>query len=405
MLCDIPFEAEKQTYYDAKYGVVFSDGWGERHTDSWEKWGSKLHASLTNDIDEIWHKEKMTEEDRKLRDKFMNYLSDKLDCVYPNAHLLCGGSSISTCGSIDSDMDLCMAIKTSETATERVPLPIYKYSEEINKFIVDRMNFALRPHDEIKEISVREARVPIVKFKLNANVVDPNAPDKIFEFDINCNCVAGIYNSYLLGGLANFDERFPKLAIIVKKWAENVSVRGNSRFNGYLLTLLLVHYLQCGVSPPVLPNLMKLCPKDYDGTKEPWELTTNVDKSKLPESANQMSVGALLCGFFRYYTQFDFKNYGILIKDASVITKSEHGRFGGECGSMVFVEEPYDGLTVSKNVDKIFNFDHIMHELQIARHLLHPNNESAPRLENLLGRHLHKDAVTKKAEVDKILKS
>lgn len=92
-----------------------------------------------------------------------------------------------------------------------------------------------------------------------------------------------------------------------------------SRFNSYLIVLMVVHYLQCGVNPPVLPNLMTLQPKNYDGTEEPWNLTTFVDRARLPAPENAMSVGALLCGFFRYYADFDFKKYGILIKDASII--------------------------------------------------------------------------------------
>jgi poly(A) RNA polymerase GLD2 len=123
----------------------------------------------------------------------------------------------------------------------------------------------------------------------------------------------------------------------LKKWAKNVKVVGENRFNSYTITLLLLHYLQCGVYPPVLPNLMKLFPEDYGGGNEPWELTTQVDKRRLPslcfeiylhvnnlqclecQENQQMSVGALFCGFFRYYSQFDFHTHGILIKDAAVI--------------------------------------------------------------------------------------
>lgn len=64
------------------------------------------------------------------------------------------------------------------------------------------MNVALSQYKEIKSLESVSANVPIVKFKFNAKKVDPSQASKVFEFDINCNCVAGIYNSYLLGGLA-----------------------------------------------------------------------------------------------------------------------------------------------------------------------------------------------------------
>jgi hypothetical protein len=81
--------------------------------------------------------------------------------------------------------------------------------------------------------------------------------------------------------------RLQKLAIIIKQWAKNVMiVKRNGRFNSYLIVLLIVHYLQCGVYPPVLPNLMKLQPEDYDGKKEPWNLTTEVNRDLLPSKLN-----------------------------------------------------------------------------------------------------------------------
>jgi hypothetical protein len=64
------------------------------------------------------------------------------------------------------------------------------------------MNRALRPFHEIKKLESVPAKVPIVKFELHTSVVSSRAEPKYFEFDINSNCVAGIYNAYLLGGLA-----------------------------------------------------------------------------------------------------------------------------------------------------------------------------------------------------------
>ena len=65
--------------------------------------------------------------------------------------------------------------------------------------MLDRIYHELRKLSEFRNVKNVPARVPIVKFDLDASVVDYK--EENFEFDIQCNCVAGIYNSFLLGGL------------------------------------------------------------------------------------------------------------------------------------------------------------------------------------------------------------
>ena len=67
--------------------------------------------------------------------------------------------------------------------------------------MLDRIYHELRKSREFREVKSVGARVPLVKFLLHSNVVDYYAEAIDFEFDIQCNCVAGIYNSFLLGGL------------------------------------------------------------------------------------------------------------------------------------------------------------------------------------------------------------
>ena len=66
----------------------------------------------------------------------------------------------------------------------------------------------------------------------------------------------------------SYDDRLAKLAITIKDWAKRVKVVAMNRFNSYTITLLIVHFLQCGVSPPVLPNLIALQPNEYDGSSK-----------------------------------------------------------------------------------------------------------------------------------------
>jgi hypothetical protein len=105
----------------------------------------------------------------------------------------------------------------------------------------------------------------------------------------------------------------------------------------------------------------------------------------ISESENHTNVGALLFGFFDYYSKFDFHENGILIRDAAAIKMQvlhfkllifyrdyPYKPFKGLLNSMIFVEEPYDGLTVPKNVKKAEDFDYITKQFKVARDVLDP---------------------------------
>jgi hypothetical protein len=70
---------------------------------------------------------------------------------------------------------------------------------------------------------------------------------------------------------------------------------------------------------------------------------------------------------------------------------------------MIFVEEPYDGLTVPKNIKKNSDFLHIHNEFLIAEAILHPGRNTKmrkPRLGPLLGRTVHIGGATREEEVE-----
>lgn len=112
------------------------------------------------------------------------------------------------------------------------------------------------------------------------------------------------------------DERFPAICLIVKHWAINAGINDamtgtfnrfsflptfheatdftsdrifsrdyqaisrrevtfhsyQSNIFSYSLILLVLHYLQCVPSPPVLPNLQMLFPAQFTGQEEPYNL-------------------------------------------------------------------------------------------------------------------------------------
>uniref|UniRef100_A0A914R7R9 Polymerase nucleotidyl transferase domain-containing protein n=1 Tax=Parascaris equorum TaxID=6256 RepID=A0A914R7R9_PAREQ len=77
--------------------------------------------------------------------------------VYENANIVAVGSTVNGCGAYNSDMDLCLCL----------PDAVYGYDTD------------------------REFQVPILKLEMGNEYSE-------LEIDINCNNVAGIYNSHLL---------------------------------------------------------------------------------------------------------------------------------------------------------------------------------------------------------------
>lgn len=71
----------------------------------------------------------------------------------------------------------------------------------------------LKQSNFIYAIDLIKARAPILKLELCFPYADVSV-------DINCNNIEGIYNSHLLYHLSQIDERFQKLAVIVKEWAK-----------------------------------------------------------------------------------------------------------------------------------------------------------------------------------------
>ena len=69
---------------------------------------------------------------------------------------------------------------------------------------------------------------------------------------------------------------------------------------------MILHYLQSGTNPPVIPSLQNEYPNIfYSGS----DISSLPFWNKVPvfTSGNQQSLGDLLYGFFRYYNEdFDF---------------------------------------------------------------------------------------------------
>ncbi|EGT46254.1 hypothetical protein CAEBREN_10930 [Caenorhabditis brenneri] len=135
-------------------------------------------------------------------------------------------------------------------------------------------------------------------------------------------------NTQLLIWYGQVDRRFVPLCRAIKSWASQTGVENSmkGRLNSCSICLMVIHYLQCGVTPAVLPSLQAIFP-ELNG-----EIEIDCEESKRRDlgeelrasgwaPTNQESLGALYLGFFRYFAKFDFINQMISVKNGCSMPK------------------------------------------------------------------------------------
>ncbi|MCP9257382.1 hypothetical protein DINM_000630 [Dirofilaria immitis] len=290
--------------------------------------------------------------------------------VYKDSNLVAVGSTVNGCGSYNSDMDLCICQPYKNHSFEaNRSYSIHVLRKLHKKFVTDwRQMF--------KICQYIPAKVPIIKLEMAA-------PYEELEIDINCNNVAGIYNSHLLHYYSRVDDRFPALCLLVKHWAINAGINNAmmGTLNSYSLILMVLHFLQCGALPPVLPNLQFLYPDLFNATCsiDSLELFRDLPHPLPPRELNNETIGELLIAFFDYYARFDFKNKAISIRNGCV-----YGRELLSENTMrfkIFIEEPYDQKNTARCVTSIENLQLIREAFTSARNAFLQASAGPPSLE------------------------
>lgn len=139
------------------------------------------------------------------------------------------------------------------------------------------------------------------------------------QTDINFFNPLGIHNTQMLRCYSLCDPRVRPMILFVKSWVKRRKI--NSSYSGtlssYGFVLMALHYLTNVANPPVLPNLQQPWRPHDRFTKhgvdraevEGWEVDFWRREEEIKEAAqhgvltrNKESLGALLAGFFQYYS-------------------------------------------------------------------------------------------------------
>ncbi len=205
------------------------------------------------------------------------------------------GSSISGLSIKGSDLDICLIIPDAK-----------------EKNTVFNIAKVLRGQGMENVTAIPKARVPVVNFS------DPRSG---LNVDISVNNTLAIHNTDLLKSYANINEMVRNLILIVKHWAfhRDISNSYEGTLSSYSWSILCLNYL---ISEKIVPNLQE------NGTANVIEINgIEYDISFLSESKSELpkdiSLSKLVCGFFDFYSSWDWSTNVVSMKNGGFISRED----------------------------------------------------------------------------------
>ncbi|XP_041370368.1 poly(A) RNA polymerase GLD2-like [Gigantopelta aegis] len=286
--------------------------------------------------------QRQTEELYQKKIQLRNALYAVLKGVFPYCGLYIVGSSMSGFGTKTSDMDLCLMLSPAQIDQKKEATEIL--------FMIHR---AIRKCSFIKSPTVIRAKVPIMKFFDRISGV---------ECDLNVNNSVGIRNTHLLRYYASMDWRVRPLMLFIKHWARfhDINDARKMTLSSYSLALMLIHYLQDGCKPPVLPCLQKVYPGHFNPNTDIRDLKLSAPLS-MQKMNNSESMGDLFLGFLKYYThEFDYKKQAISVRKGCTLQRHQMSSLDNPNQWKCFcIEEPFDCSNTARAVYDDYTFTRI----------------------------------------------
>ncbi|GAB6028349.1 hypothetical protein CHUAL_002519 [Chamberlinius hualienensis] len=288
---------------------------------------------------DVWSKYlsvRQSDEKYTCKMRLHDVLHQMLRLHFPTCSLFVVGSSMNGFGCNSSDIDMCLVLQPNDMDQTVDAINVLKHIQKI----LNRCDF-------VQKVELIRAKVPILKFKDSVSGC---------EVDLNVNNTVGIRNTHLLHQYSKTDWRVRPLILIIKMWARahDINDAKNMTVSSYSLTLMVIHYLQVGVSPPVLPCLHKLLPKIFTSDSDVKCLRLEENLYCSPSENNQ-SLGQLLVGFLNYFSSFPFGEQAISVRLGQRISKyncqyqrsrkNNPGQW--KCLS---IEEPFDLTNTARSV-------------------------------------------------------
>lgn len=275
----------------------------------------------------------------KLKDKVLKAIRNVhwVQAVIPNCRLYVVGSSLSGFGADWSDVDMCLMVagRDLDQRTEATAILRILQRELHNCSFIEKMELI-------------RAKVPILKFRDAQTQVD---------VDLNCNNAVGIRNTHLLNSYSQLDWRVRPLVLVVKLWAQhhNINNAKNMTISSYSLVLMVIHYLQKGVEPPVLPCLQKIFPEKFRAHGPVTNINVT-EKMPIFTSKNTLSLGQLFHGFLDHFAnKFKFIEETISVRTGGTVPTAHcrsvpSSKNDSRMWKYLCIEEPFDLTNTARSV-------------------------------------------------------
>ena len=135
---------------------------------------------------------------------------------------------------------------------------------------------------------------------------------------------------------------------------------------------MVIHYLQNGCSPKVLPSLQQLNPRFFNASNT-QELLNSLDPSfSFPRStlsyssSNMQTLGDLFNGFFSYYCDFNWSQ-GISVREGGCVSRP--ARIGSN-NTCLYVQDPFAGDNTARSVFRQYVWEDILRKFRKTKQLL-----------------------------------
>lgn len=253
-------------------------------------------------------------EGQKRREKLAKYLEGLLQMRGIDGTFSLFGSSVSTLGFKDSDVDLFFDLPDYSVEPEASPRPrLYRKMEELQAYLSMDMKMDIPP-------PVR-ARVPI----LNLDFQQKFRPYGL-RSDMTLLSRNGPVQARLLKHLCEMEPLFRDLALVTKLWMRAAGFIGKESLNSFAAVLMVLFYLQ---QKGLLPAIRALQETPSSSVSTSCEFQT--ESASFVLSSQKPKLVALFLDFFEFFHEFDFDkyivspNYGLeMLKSAFSHTIKQH---------------------------------------------------------------------------------
>lgn len=264
---------------------------------------------MNEKIDHLISQIRLSKESEENLQRFIDLLNNCLQKKFGdyNPTLMTLGSFANGLGTFDSDLDIFVKFDQlfSVILDYNTALLSLEAIEQILSYELNEKKFS--------STIVKSRRCPIIKLNFRLyfhrfrNEISNDEFRKELEFnkcDISVKSIYGVLNSKFLNFLSKYEERFYKMALILKFWAKEAELIDRYALSTYAFTMLIIYFLQAQ-QPQILPSVellqnMAKRKKNFKPLKvHKWNFEFCDDINQIGRSCNRSSVQELLVQFFK----------------------------------------------------------------------------------------------------------